>query len=52
MLPVGPLNASRTGDFTVPASVMKNYAAVEVSIQQIMSTGVYSGVSVLRGTYA
>ena len=52
MAAVGQLNPKGEGNFTVPASVMKTYSAVEVSVQQTASTGGYSGVSVLRGSYA
>lgn len=52
MAAVGQLNQSRVGTFVVPAAVMNTYSAVEVSVQQTASTGGYSGVSVLRGSYA
>jgi Anti-sigma-K factor rskA len=52
MAAVGQLNQNREGDFTVPPSVMNTFSAVEVSVQQTSSTGGYSGVSVLRGSYA
>ena len=52
MAAVGQLNQNREGTFVVPAAVMNTYSAVEVSVQQTASTGGYSGVSVLRGSYA
>ena len=52
MAAVGQLDQNRKGQFTVPAQVMKTYSAVEISVQQTASTGGYSGVSVLRGSYA
>lgn len=52
MAAVGQLNQDREGDFKVPTDVMTTYSAVEVSVQQTASTGGYSGVSVLRGSYA
>jgi Anti-sigma-K factor rskA len=51
MAAVGQLDQKRRGDFTVPTSVMNIYSALEVSVQQTSSTGGYSGVSVLRGSY-
>jgi hypothetical protein len=52
MAAVGQLDQNRKGVFVVPTSVMGTYSAVEVSVQQTESTGGYSGVSVLRGSYA
>jgi hypothetical protein len=52
MAAIGQLDPDGKGQFSVPASVMKTYSAVEVSVQQTASTGGYSGVSVLRGSYA
>jgi len=51
MAPVGQLNQSRRGSFDVPETVMSAYSAVEVSVQHTATTGGYSGVSVLRGSY-
>jgi hypothetical protein len=52
MAAVGQLDQDRKGVFTVPAQVMNTYSAIEVSVQQTTGTGGYSGVSVLRGSYA
>jgi hypothetical protein len=52
MAPIGVLNSDRTASFTVPASEMSSFAAVEVSVQATAGVGAYSGHSVLRGTYA
>jgi hypothetical protein len=51
MAPVGQLNTSGMGTFTVPSSEMANYGAIEVSVQSTAGVGNYSGVSVLRGIY-
>ncbi len=52
MAPIGLLDADRKADFTVPASEMSAYAAVEVSVQDTAGQGAFSGESVLRGSYA
>jgi Anti-sigma-K factor rskA len=52
MAPVGVLGADRTARFTIPASEMSSFAAIEVSVQDTAGVGTYSGHSVLRGTYA
>ena len=52
MAPVGQLNSTGEGDFTVSTSALKTFSAVEVSVQQTAGTGKYSGVSVLRGSYS
>jgi hypothetical protein len=52
MAPVGQLDAARKGAFTVPSAEMAGYGAIEVSVQTTASVGSYSGVSVLRGSYA
>ncbi len=52
MAAVGQLNHARQGDFEVTSSVMATYSAVEVSVQRTSTTGSYSGVSVLRGSYS
>jgi hypothetical protein len=40
------------GTFTVQNAEMTGYAAIEVSVQATHGVGSYSGVSVLRGSYA
>jgi hypothetical protein len=52
MAPVGQLDAAKKGTFTVTATEMSGYAAIEVSVQMTGGVGSYSGVSVLRGSYA
>lgn len=52
MAPVGQLDADKKGTFVVPATEMSGYAAIEVSVQMTGGVGSYSGVSVLRGSYA
>jgi anti-sigma-K factor RskA len=52
MAPIGQLDAANKGTFTVPAAEMSGYAAIEVSVQMTGGVGSYSGVSVLRGSYA
>ena len=52
MAPVGQLNSGGQGDFTVSTRSVRSLSAVEVSIQQTATTGNYSGVSVLRSSYA
>ncbi len=48
---VGSLGAGRTGSFTIAPSLMLTYSAIEVSVQPLTDSS-YSGVSVLRGSYA
>jgi hypothetical protein len=52
MAPVGQLDSAGDGTFTVPENVMSGYGAIEVSVQDTQAKGAYSGVSVLRGSYA
>jgi hypothetical protein len=52
MAPVGQLDADGMGTFTVQNAEMTGYAAIEVSVQATHGVGSYSGVSVLRGSYA
>jgi Anti-sigma-K factor rskA len=52
MAPVGQLDAAKKGTFTVTSAEMSGYAAIEVSVQMTGGVGSYSGVSVLRGSYA
>jgi hypothetical protein len=51
MYAVGSLGSSRKGSYTVPAGLMDTYSAIEVSVQPV-SNSAYSGISVLRGSYA
>ena len=46
------LDAAGKGNFAIPVSVLNSYGAIEVSVQSTATTGNYSGVSVLRGSYA
>ena len=52
MAPIGVLDADRKASFSVPASELSSYAAVEISVQDTAGVGTYSGQSVLRGSYA
>ena len=52
MAPVGQLDSGGKGTFRVPVSEVANYGAIEVSVQSTQNAGAYSGVSVLRGSYA
>lgn len=53
MQPVGWLGTDGKSSLTVPPELKATYAAIEVSVQQVdASSYVYSGKSVLRGTYA
>lgn len=52
MQPLGWINTDGKAVLTVPASLMAQYAAIEVSVQQVNAPNyTYSGTSVLRGTY-
>jgi hypothetical protein len=51
MAPVGPLDPKGKGTFEVSSSLVDTYSAIEVSVQSAESTGAYSGLSVLRGSY-
>jgi len=48
---LGWIDPNGKGDFTVPAPLMNEYSAIEVSVQDLSSSYDYSGISVLRGTY-
>ena len=52
MLAVGVLPEGGTGSFTLPADLVANYQAVDVSLQPDNGLVVHSGNSVLRATYA
>ena len=52
MQPIGWVDANGKAQLTVPANLMSQYRAIEVSVQQINAPDyTYSGTSVLRGTY-
>jgi hypothetical protein len=52
MQPVGWINTDGTAQLTLPVNLMQSYRDIEVSVQQVdASTYVYSGTSVLRGSY-
>ncbi|MGI8760165.1 MAG: hypothetical protein ACR2LF_02470 [Jatrophihabitantaceae bacterium] len=52
MRPVGWIGSNGKADLTVPSSLLKSYSAIQVSVQDVASASyVYSGVSVLRGSY-
>jgi anti-sigma factor RsiW len=51
MLPVGVLPPSGTGNFTMPASIMAGYSAVDVSLQQNNGNPAHSETSVLRANF-
>jgi hypothetical protein len=50
MQPVGSIGQDNKAELTVPANVMSQYSAIEVSLQRTNETA-YSGTSVLRGSY-
>lgn len=47
---IGSIGPTNRAVLTVPANVMGEYSAIEVSVQRINQTS-YSGTSVVRGTY-
>lgn len=52
MQPIGWVNTDGKAQLTVPADLMSQYRAIEVSVQQVDAPDyTYSGTSVLRGTY-
>lgn len=52
MQPIGWVDANGKAQLTVPANLMSQYRAIEVSVQQVNAANyTYSGTSVLRGTY-
>lgn len=52
MQPIGWVDTNGKAQLTVPANLMSQYRAIEVSVQQIDAPNyTYSGTSVLRGTY-
>jgi anti-sigma-K factor RskA len=50
MQSVGSIDQDNKAELTVPANVMSQYTAIEVSVQRTNETA-YSGTSVLRGSY-
>jgi Anti-sigma-K factor rskA len=48
---LGWIGPNGTGSYTVPATLMNHFSAVEVSVQKVAAPDGYSGTSVLRGTY-
>lgn len=50
MQSVGSIGQNNKAELTVPANVMSQYSAIEVSLQRTNETA-YSGTSVLRGSY-
>jgi hypothetical protein len=50
MQSVGSIGQNNKAQLTVPANVMSQYSAIEVSLQRTTETA-YSGTSVLRGSY-
>lgn len=50
MQSVGSIGQDNKAELTVPANVMSQYSAIEVSLQRTNETA-YSGTSVLRGSY-
>jgi Anti-sigma-K factor rskA len=50
MQSLGAIGSDNRAQLTVPANVMAEYSAIEVSVQRTNETA-YSGVSVLRGAY-
>jgi hypothetical protein len=50
MQSVGSIGQNNKAELTVPANVMSQYSAIEVSVQRTNETA-YSGTSVLRGSY-
>lgn len=53
MKPIGWIGDNGKAALTVPASLMKTYSDIEVSVQQVNDpTYTYSGTSVLRGSYS
>lgn len=52
MQPIGWVDTDGKAQLTVPATLMSQYRAIEVSVQQVNAPNyTYSGTSVLRGTY-
>ncbi len=53
MKPIGWIGDNGKAAMSVPASLMKTYSDIEVSVQQVNDpTYTYSGTSVLRGSYS
>lgn len=48
---LGWIDTNGKGSFTVPAQLLEQYSAIEVSVQKISAGYDYSGTSVLRGSY-
>jgi hypothetical protein len=51
MQPLGWVAADGRSDLPVPADLMSRFSAIEVSVQNVNAPYLYSGVSVLRGSY-
>ncbi|HSY14970.1 MAG TPA: anti-sigma factor [Jatrophihabitantaceae bacterium] len=51
VVPVGQLDTHGRGDFSVSPSEVNRYSAIEISLQDTASSGKFSNVSVLRGSY-
>jgi len=52
MQPVGWIDIDGTAQLTLPVNLMRSFRDIEVSVQQVdASTYVYSGTSVLRGSF-
>ena len=51
MLPMGVLSPSGTGSYSVSASIMAGYSAVDVSLQADDGNPIHSQTSVLRATF-
>jgi hypothetical protein len=51
MLPVGVLPPSGTGSYTMGASIMTGYSAVDISLQANNGNPAHSKTSVLRATF-
>jgi hypothetical protein len=52
MQPLGWVGSNGRSTLTVPADLMNRFSAIEVSVQDVNAPYQYSGVSVLRGSYA
>jgi hypothetical protein len=52
MQPVGWIDTSGRATMTVPQALLHTYADIEVSVQQVDGPYIYSGTSVLRGSYS
>jgi hypothetical protein len=52
MQPLGWVGSNGRSDLTVPADLITRFSAIEVSVQDVNAPYLYSGVSVLRGSYS